>query len=139
MALPKDKNFHCVHHSVNPGQTFTGRSGQTFRVGPGGLITPNPTDPKDLESFEQIGSISIIEGPAPDLSQTDNTPAKVYKADAARFQAQLDEANRALRDRDKALLEMRAKIQELEATIKGRDAELASRAPVPPAESAPTK
>lgn len=136
MPTPKNGNFHCIHHSVTPGQTFTGRSGQTFRVGAGGLITPNPTDPKDLEAFEQIASISIVEGPAPDLSQTDNTPAKVYKADAARFQAQLDEANRALKDRDKTILEMRAKIQELEATIKGRDAELASRAAP---ESAPQK
>lgn len=110
--------YHVLMRVVKPGQSFNGRSGTEYRVGRGGLVTPNPTDKKDLAFFVEASSADVFPGPAPDFSNHQPQSNESLSADNKGLASALDSLRGDLARREEKIRELEERCALLERDLK---------------------
>lgn len=110
--------YHVVMRAVKPGLPFTGRSGASYNVGRGHIVTPNPTDKKDLAFFVDSSSADIYPGPPPDLSNYSPQSNDSLSADNKSLTASLETLRSDLARRETRIRELEERCASLERDLK---------------------
>lgn len=103
--------YHVIVKTIPVGQTFTGCSAKEYRVGRGGVVTPNPTDPEDLDYFKSKGQVFVGE---PDLSAPTGDNAETLRAENIKLVKALDTLRGDVGRRDDEIKALRASLQDAE-------------------------